>query len=153
MQTRFHFDPRLVKGTTIIFGVLFLLMAALSLLSGPSTRPVLFLAVTGALLLLFWIGFLRGSYITVDDKNVFGRVFFIRGRTTSIADIVSIHRRGTFGGAMAELYMMVRGKNGMVTERGLVGKPGLTESDLKKLLDIIRSKNPMIEIGQDVFRK
>jgi len=75
MHYRFNFDPTLVKGVVTIFSILVLLMAVFSLLSGPSFRPVIFLILAGGLLILFWIGFSRGSYITVDGKNIYGTVF------------------------------------------------------------------------------
>src|SRR3989338_3122738 len=88
MQTRFYFDPTLVKGIPIILGIGLLLMVAGGLLvTGPSIRHVVFLAVSGGLLLLFWLGFSRGSYITIDGQNVYGTVLFIRGRLTKISDI------------------------------------------------------------------
>ena len=151
MQTRFYFDPTLVKGIPIILGIGLLLMVAGGLLvTGPSIRHVVFLAVSGGLLLLFWLGFSRGSYITIDGQNVYGKVFFIRGKTTQIPDIVSIHRNPTFAGLMSEVIMRVRKKDGTITERGLVNKPGLTESDFKKLFETIRSINKSIEIDPNL---
>jgi len=154
MQTRFYFDPTLVKGIPIILGIGLLLMVAGGLLvTGPSIRHVVFLAVSGGPLFLFWLGFSRGSYITLDGQNVYGTVLFIRGRLTQISDIVFIRRNPTFAGLMSEVIMGVRKKDGAITERGLANKHGLTEGDFKKLIETIHSINPNIKIDQDLFRK
>lgn len=144
MQTRFYFDPTLVKGIPIILEVLLLLMAGFALLGEVSLRPVIFLIVANIPLILFWIGFSRGSYITLDGQNVYGTVLFIRGKMTQISDVVFIRRNPTFAGLMSEVIMGVRKKDGAITERGLTNKPGLTENDFKKLLEMIHSMNPHI---------
>jgi len=129
------------------------MMAGLSLLGGVFMRPLIFLAVTLPLFCLFWVGCSHGSYITIYDKNVYGTVFFIRGRVTPISDIVSIRRNPIFAGLMAEVLMKVRRKDGTIAERGLANKPGLTEGDFMRLLETIRSANPKVAIDQELFAK
>jgi len=153
MKTRFYLDRLLAKGLLTIFVAYLVVMIAISLLNGRFLENINLFLIVGGLILLFWLGFTRGSYITIDGQNVYGKVFLIRGKTTQIPDIISIRRNPTFAGLMSEVVMGVRKKDGTITERGLINKPGLTESDFKKLLVVIRSINPNIKIDQDLLDK
>jgi hypothetical protein len=153
MQTRFYFDPTLVKWIPIIFEIGLLLMAGASLLGEMSLRPVVFLIVANLLLGVFWICFARGTYIEIVDKSLQVSRMFLRGKVTLLADAVSIHQRPIYGGLFAEVYMKVRRPDGTVREQGLINKPGLTEADLKRLVDLIRSANPSVAVDEDLLRK
>jgi hypothetical protein len=153
METWFYLDRYLVKGIAVIFIACWLVMMGAAALVGRFFVTLNVSAILGCLIALFWLSFTRGVYITVDGKSVYGTVFWIRGKVTRIGDIVSIHRNPTFAGLMAEVVMKVRRKDGAIVERGLTNKPGVAESDFKKLLEAIRSINPHIEIDQDVLDK
>lgn len=148
MQTQFRLDTSIANTTIGVFTVGFLLMCVPLVTSGSFYKLATSALIFSSSLILIWIGFARGSFITIDEKNIYGTLFFIRGKVTPIADIVSVHSRSTFGGLAMEIYMKVRDEDGKIFERGLAGKPGLRQSELKKLLEAIRKENPITDIDQ-----
>ena len=153
MHTKFYLDRALIKGNIIILGFALLFMSSLSLIDGLSIRPVFFLAITGVLLLIVWVGFTRGVYITVSEDELILTRFFLNSRPTPLVDIVSIHQRPTFGGLFAEVYLRVRNKDGSLRNQGLLNKPGMKESEYKRLFDVIISVNPNVKIDEDNRRR
>jgi len=153
IKTRFYLDRTVAHGTFIILGVLLVLMASFSLLDGLSLRPVIFLLVSGAILAPFWFGFTQGTYVEISDKKLRVSRMFFRGKYTSLSNAISIHQRPIYGGLFAEVYLKVRKPDGTFREQGLINKPGLKEGDMKKLLEMIRSINPNIEVDQDLLHK
>jgi hypothetical protein len=136
----------------VVFALGFLLMSVPLITSGAFLKFAISWAVVGGLLVLVWFGFARGTYVTIDEKkDLYGTLFFFRGKVTSLSDVCSIHQRHTFGGLMAEVYMRYRKKDGTIAERGLVSKQGIKKSEFKNLLDAIRSANPKIKIDPDLL--
>jgi hypothetical protein len=154
MEKRFRFDPILINGTPIIFAFGFLLMSVPLITSGAILKLVIFLGGIAILLTLFWIALAYGTYVAVDEgkKTVYGRVFFIHGRTTQLSDVLSIEKRYGFGGLMSELFMRVRRKDGSISEPGLVSSKALRAADLKEFISIMHSLNPKIEIPTDFIK-
>jgi hypothetical protein len=153
MQTRFNFDR---ASANAIVGMLApgSLMIAVAFLGFESTERLLISLMVGiAGLAVLWLGFTRGTYITIDENKLYGRLFFLRGNVTALSDVISIHQRHTFGGLMAEVYMKYRRKDGTIAERGLVSKQGIKNSEFKNLLEVIRSANPNIRIDPDLLDK
>lgn len=152
MQVRFKPDPIFVKGFPLLLGIIPLLMVAFSLLTGFRIAQIIVLVIVEFFAFLIWLGLSRGSYDIVDDEYISGRVFFFPIRATRIADIVSLHRVSIFAGLPGwGVDMIVREKDGSLKQRGLVA--WLNESDLKKFIETIHSKNPNIEIDPNIFRK
>jgi len=153
MQTRFYPDQTLVNGIPIILGFGLLLMVGGGLLvTGPSIRQIVFLVVSGVLLLIVWLGLSRGTYVEISGKNLRVSRMFFRGRYISLSDAVSIHVRPIYAGFIGEIYLKVRKPDGTFREQGLINKPGMKESDMKKLIEMIRSANPNVKVDEDVFR-
>jgi hypothetical protein len=152
MQTRFHLDMSVANAAIGVFIFGFLLMSIPLVTAGSYSKLVVSLGALFVILGLVWTGLARGTHVTVADGKICGKVFFIRGKITVIADIVEIKQRKTFGGLMAEVYMTYRTKSGTLLERGLIGKQGLKKSDLKNLLAVIRSANPAIEIDPELLK-
>jgi hypothetical protein len=129
------------------------LMMTVAFLGFGSPERLTFSLLAGIVVLVAgWLGFARGTYVTIDEnKDLYGTLFFFRGKVTSLSDVVSIHQRHTFGGLMAEVYMKYLKKDGTIAERGLVSKQGIKKSEFKNLLDAIRSANPNIKIDPDLL--
>lgn len=126
-------------------------MAAPAFLDGISARPFIVLAVANAILLPLWIGFAYGTYVEiVDNKLRVSRMLF-RGKYTSLSDVVSIHVRPVYAGFIGEVYMKVRKSDGTFREQGLINMPGMKDNDMKKLVEMIRSANPNIQVDEDVL--
>ena len=151
MKKRFRTDSQAVVAIIAVFAVGFLLMSVPLLTSGALLKFITSGAIVAGLLALVWLGFARGTYITVDGTNLYGTLFFLQGNVTALSDVVSIHQRHTFGGLMAEVYMKYRKKDGAIGERGLVSKQGIKKDELRKLLEAIRSANQSIKIDQDLL--
>ena len=129
-------------------------MITVAFLGFETTERLIVSIIVGiGVMLLLWLGFTRGTYITLDGTKVYGKLFFFRGNVTALADIVSIHKRHSFGGLLAEVYMKYRKNDGTLAERGLVSKQGIKKSELKNLLEAIRSANRNIKIDPDLFDK
>jgi hypothetical protein len=154
MQKRFYLDKTVAKGLVGVFGIGFLLMLLPLAISGEFARFSIDLVVLCLALTFLWIGFTYGSYVAIeDDKRVYGKFCFIHGNSTLISEIVSIHRRGMFGGSMSEIYLTYRTKSGHVAQRGLVSKQGMRKDDIERLLDTIRNANPRIKIDPGLLSK
>ena len=124
------------------------------ILAGPTQMTTLIIICVTVFLSLLWIGFARGSYITIEgNKRLFGTVAFIRSRTSDPSNIISIRARATFGGLMTEVYMMYRNPDGTVTDRTLVSKNSLRKDDLPRLLRSIATANPTIDIDRTLLGK
>jgi hypothetical protein len=151
---RYNFDS---TGATVTVAILtpgFLMMALGFIGTSPVSRLILALAVGLVVLIALWIGLVRGTSVTVDEnKNVCGRVFFIRGKVTPLSDVLSIKARKTFAGLMTEVYMTYRKNDGTVVDRGLVSKETLRKEDFTKLLEAISAANPNIEISRRLLTK
>ena len=153
MQYRYYLD---IKSITVIaggilFGILLILVPLI--ISGALVKLTVYvipaLIVTGVL----WLAMGRGTYITIDADNLYGTAFFIRGKVTRLSDVVAVKSRKTFAGAMTEVYLTYRKKDGAFGERGLVNKESLKKSDFTKLLDTIHSANPSAEIASDLLAR
>jgi hypothetical protein len=151
MQVRYYFTPTLVRSLVGIFGISVVAMAGFSLVAETADRAIPFLIVAGSLIALLWFGLTQGSYIQVNGRVVYGVVCFFRGRVTPLEEIIAVHTRPTFGGYIAEIYMEVRGKDGKVRDRGLVGHGALAAGDFRALLEAMRRVNPEIRIDDDVL--
>jgi hypothetical protein len=128
------------------------LMMAVAFLGFESTERLLISLMIGiGAIAVLWLGFTRGTYITIEEKNLYGRLFFLRGNVTALSHVVSLHQRHTFGGLMAEMYMRYRTKDDRLAERGLVSKQGIKKSEFQRLLDAICLANPNIKIDPDLL--
>jgi hypothetical protein len=146
MQTRFNFG---VKGMiTMIAGLLIgsLLMLVPIILSGSVAQLLKYLIPVLIALAILWLAFTRGSYITIDEKNVSGRFLFVQGKITPLSEVTSIRARRTFLGLITEVFMTRRKNDGTLVEVGLVSKESLSAADFRRLLEAIRSVNPNIDI-------
>jgi hypothetical protein len=154
MTKRYRADQQIATAMIIPFAFGFLLMSVPLMTSGAFLKFAISWATVGGLLVLLWLGFAHGTYVTIDEnKNLYGTLCFFRGRVTFLSDVVSIHQRHTFGGLMAEVYMKYRKKDGTIAERGIISKQGIKNSEFKNLLDAIRSANPNIKIEPDLLDK
>jgi hypothetical protein len=153
MKRRFHVDSQAVIAIIAVFAVGFLLMSVPLLTSGALVKFVTSGAIIVGLLAIVWLGFTRGTYITIDGTRVYGTLFFFRGKVTQLSDVVSLHQRHTFGGLMAEVYMKYRKADGTIAERGLVSKQGIRKREFKNLLGAIRLVNQNIKIDPDLLDK
>lgn len=151
MYTRFNFDRELAKGFVILFLMCLFVVIGSSLLVGRFLDTIIVPIIFGILIFLIWTGFAHGTYIVIKGVELtVSRVFF-KGKPTSLLEVVSINKRTMFGGLLAEVYMKVRRPDGTFREQGLINKPGLKESEYKRLFDIILSINPNIQIDQDLL--
>jgi hypothetical protein len=154
MENRFRTDAQVATTLATVLALGFVLMSVPLIISGAFLSFAISWAVVGGLIGGVWLGFARGTYVTIDDNgNLYGTLFFFRGKVTPLSDIISIHQRHTFGGLMAEVYMKYRKKDGAIAERGLISKQGLKGREFRKLLEAIRLANPHIKIDPDLLDK
>jgi hypothetical protein len=145
-------DTSVANAVIGVFAFGFFLMSVPLIIDGSVVKLAVLLGILTGVLGPIWVGFARGTYITVANGKVCGNLFFAPGKKTPIADVVEIKQRTIFGGLMAEVYMTYRAKSGTLLERGLVSKQGLKKSELKNLLELIRSTNPSIDIAPELLK-
>ena len=94
----------------------------------------------------------KGTYITITDKEVQGRVLFIPGKKSELATVKALKTRGSFGGVITQIYLVYEdtkaGKK--LPDRGLTSKDMLPKKDLQELLRTIHQTNPHIEIPEEL---
>lgn len=152
MQTRFHIDSTGVSVAIVLLTPGFLMMAVGFIGFNSGVKLIVALAVGTGVLIALWFALARGTHVTIDEnKNLYGTLFFFRGRTTPLSDAVAISAQKAFMGAMTEVYITYRKKDGTLATRTIVSKEGLKKSDFKKLLQTIRSANPNIDIPKELL--
>jgi len=153
-HNRFYFDISVpIAAISILaFGILLILVPLI--VNDSIYKFALTIAIVLPILGILWLGFARGTYITVEKKNgkIYGTLFFIRAHTTDISNVVSVRDRGTFGGLMTEVYMTYRNTDGTTADRTIATKQSFKKSDFRKLLEAIRSANPHVEISPSLLR-
>lgn len=155
MVKRFYAAPELANTVWIFFicgiGYIFVAWDA-GTLGDFKVQLILltFFVLTG----LFWVGAKCGTYIEVDieKKIVGGKVHFIPGKEIFLSDVVELEISGSFAGAITQIYMICKHKNGKLVERGLTSKQMLTKQDLKELILTIHQINPNIKIPEELLK-
>jgi hypothetical protein len=151
---KFHWDVGGVNTLVCGLSIALLLMFVPLITSGAFVRLAVAIGIAGGLLAIMWFGFARGTYVTIDDnENLYGTLFFVRGKVTPLSEVVSLNARQTFMGAVTEVYVSYRKKDGSFGERGVVSKESLKKEDFKKLLETIHAANPNIEFADDLLTK
>jgi hypothetical protein len=153
MQGRFNVDRSLIRGFAVLLLVCVTVMVLSTLLIGRFLQTVIVPAIFGTLILIFYFGFTRGTYVSINGTRLTVTRLFVNGRASPLSDVISIHSRPTFGGLMSSVYMKVRNKDGTISKHGLINKPGMTDMEYKRLFDMMRSINHDIEIDQSVLRR
>jgi hypothetical protein len=153
MKKKFYATPDLGFTAVMIFGVCGLGYLLLSWSAGTLGGLWSFFVLYFLSLSVFWVAANKGTFVTIDDKEICGRVLYLFGGKTSISSIVSLKKVGSFGGAITQIYMMCRREDGSIEERGLTSKEMLKKEDLKELIEIIRIANPSISIPSDLLSK
>ena len=150
MKKRFNFDSRGANLLAGIFIVCAILMLLPMYLMGTLERLLLYYVLVLPLIFLIWYGLAKGTYITLDEekKEVYGTIFFIPTRKTSLLKVVSLENKGSLAGTLNQIYMLVEDGRGGIEERGLCSKQGLKEGDFKLLIETVRSANPNIKIPE-----
>ena len=109
-----------------------------------------FFVLTG----LFWVGAKYGTYTEIDmeKKRLRGKGFFISGKGVYLSDVVELEVPGSFAGAITQVYMICKDKNGKLVERGLGSMEMFAKQDLKDLILTIHQINPDIKIPEELLR-
>ena len=150
MQKRFYFNRTGVTFTTAILTPGFLMIATAFIGFDSIGKLILSLAVGVGVLVVMWLGFARGTYVTIDESNnLYGTLFFFfRGRTIPLKDATTMTTRETFAGGVTVLYLTFRKKDGTEETRSFAAKQAFKKKDLKSLLEAIHSANPNIDTAQ-----
>jgi hypothetical protein len=153
MNQRFYSDSRIANLLVSIFSICTLLTIVPMSLSGTLGKLSVFFVPVGIILVAIWFGLARGTHVTIDDQgNLYGTLFFIRTKTTALSDVLALSTKKTFMGAMTEVYMTIRLKNGFLENRGVATKEGLKGNDFKALIEAIHSSSPNIKIPEELFK-
>jgi hypothetical protein len=153
MQTKFFLDRSIGNWSAIIFLICVSLMAGAAALTGRFFVTLHITALMYATVFLIWYALIYGIFVTIEGESLRVTRFFLRGKLTPLSDVISIQKRDIFAGFMTEVYMKVREPDGTFYEQGLLNKPGLSESEYKRLFDAILTINPNIEIDHNLLRK
>lgn len=153
MKKIFYATPDLAYTSILCLGFGILLMSVPLLLDGSLIKILTNLVPIIGILLLLGFGLSRGTYITINEKELRGRVLFISGKKMLLSNIISIKKQGSFGGLITQIFIMYKNQDDSVSDRSLISKEMLKKEDLIDLIETIYTANPNIIIEEDLLNK
>ncbi|MFZ1987608.1 MAG: hypothetical protein WAV21_01065 [Minisyncoccia bacterium] len=150
MEKRFYATPDLAFTSVLLFGICGLGYILISLTTGTFLKIIVPAIIFFVFLGFLWIALTKGTYIAVDEHKVKGRVVFLFGRTSLLSKIEALKKRDSLGGLVTNIDLVYKDKGNKLTERGLTSKEMLKKEDLTELIQLLKSKNPNIEIPSNL---
>lgn len=148
----FRFSKKNISQTLSIFTICGLGYVLVSWGSNTLERLPIFLFFYVVFIALGFIALSQGSYVLVDQHNNLLRssYFFFR-KTIPLSQIDSLRSKGILGGALTELKIVYRTKQGVKKSRNLIAKEYFEQGEFEQFILTLKNVHPQIEFKGVAF--
>ena len=153
MKTRFYFNATLANGFTGLFSLGFVLMLIPLLINLDFTKLITLTISALIILVLFWFGLARGTYLIIDQEVLYYTSFFLKGSIIPLKHIIAVKARRAFMGQITHVHIIYNQTDGQKDRRGIGTKEAFKKNNFDKIIEIIKVANPNVEVDSDLLMR